>query len=431
MRIYDLKRNRKGINKIKKRSTTDLAEVIEKVKTIVYDVKNRGDEAVIEYTKKFDRIELKKLRVTKKEKKEAYSSLKKDEIRAIKNAAKNIRKFCELEKPKAWFKDISTGIKIGQLIRPIERVGVYVPGGRFPLPSCTLTSVIPAKIAGVEKIFVCTPPKEGGIANEAIVVAADIAGANEVFKVGGAQAIAAMAFGTKTIPRVNKIVGPGNIYVTAAKKLIFGDVGIDFLAGPTEILIIADDSANPRYIVADMLAQAEHDILASALLVTNSKELGEKVIEELKKQLRKLTTADIARESLEKYGGVILVNDLDQAFEFANEFAPEHLEIMINDIKLLEKVKNAGAVFLGEYSVEAAGDYASGPNNIIPTGGFAKVRAGLSVKDFLKTPTVQVLSKEGLRAIKNTIVTLAELESLFGHVNSVKIRFEGEDNDKG
>ena len=431
MRIYDLQKDRDEIERIKKRSKTDLNKVIKKVKLIVDDVKDNGDIAVTRWTKKFDGIELKKFEVTEEEKKEAYASLKEKQIQAIKNAAKNIQKFCELERPKTWLKNISKGIKLGRLVRPIRCVGVYVPCGRFPLPSSTLMGIIPAKVAGVEKIFVCTPPKEGGKVNEAIVVAADIAGVTKIFKVGGAQAIAAMAFGTETIPKVDKIVGPGNIYVTAAKKLVYGDVGIDFLAGPTEVLIIADDSANPRFIAADMIAQAEHDVLASSLLVTESKELGKKVLEELRKQLKKLTTAEIARKSLEKYGGIILVRDLDEAFEFANEFAPEHLEIMINDVRLLEKVKNAGAVFLGEYSVEAAADYASGSNHILPTGGFAKVRAGLSVKDFVKTPTVQILSKEGLETIKDTIVTLAKLESLFGHANSVKIRFEGEGNDKG
>ena len=431
MKIYDIEKNKKDIERIKKRSSIDLDEIIEKIKPLIEDVKRRGDKAIRErYAEKFDNVDLKSIKVTEEEKKEAYKKVSKKEIKAIKNATKNIQKFCELEMPKSWLQNISDGITAGQLVKSLERVGCYVPAGRFPLPSSVLMTVIPAKVAGVKEIYICTPTNENGLANESVVVAADIIGVKDIFKIGGSQAIAAFAYGTETVPKVDKIVGPGGIYTTAAKKLLYGDVGIDFLAGPSEILIIADESANPRFVAADMLAQAEHDIVASALLVTPSRKLGEKVLVEIKKQLSTLSTAEIARESLEKYGGVVLVKNLDEAFEFSNNFAPEHLEIMINDFSLLEKVKNAGAIFLGEWSIEVAGDYASGPNHVLPTGGFAKIRAGLSVRDFLKMPTVQILTKDGLRSIKDTVVTLAELESLDAHANSMKVRFEGEEDGK-
>lgn len=423
--IYSLSRDKKDIERIKQRSTKDFDKVIKQVTRIIDAIKRRGDSAVSYYTNKLNKVKLTDFKVSDKEKQEAYNSLSEKEINAIKNAANNIRKFCEIEKPKPWQESISSGIVVGQLVKPLDNVGVYVPAGRYPLPSSALMNIIPAKVAGVNKIIVCTPPRKDGKANEAIIVATDIAGADSVFKIGGAKAIAAMAYGTETVPKVDKIVGPGGIYVTAAKKVVFGDVGIDFLAGPTEVLIIADGKANPKFVAADMLAQAEHDTLACALLVTDSKELANRVKSEIRKQLKKLLTAETIKQSLKNYGGIILVKDLNQAFEFANDFAPEHLEIMIDDSKLLEKVRNVGAVFLGEYSVEAAGDYASGPNHVLPTNGVAKVRAGLSVRDFLKMPTVQILTKDGLESIKETIITLADLEFLAAHANSVKIRFGG------
>ena len=408
------------IGKIKERGSALFRGAVEKAKLIIDDVKKNGDKALIAYAKKFDSIDLGKnnIRVKEKEIKDACKKVKQDIITSLKAAAINIRKFAEFQMPKEWKKEINKGIIAGQIVRPLDSVGCYVPGGNYLLVSSVLMTVIPAKVAGVKEIIVCSPK----ITNE-ILAACDIAGATKVFRVGGAQAIAAMAYGTETIPKVNKIVGPGNAYVTAAKKLVFGDVGIDFLAGPSEVMIIAENG-NAEFIAADMLAQAEHDIMASAVFATPNKDLAEKVKKEIESQLKKLRTKEIAGKSIEGFGAIIIVKNMDEAFELANEIAPEHLEIIDGDESLVKKVRNAGAIFLGSYSPEAAGDYCSGPNHVLPTQGFAKIRAGLGVMDFLKMPTFQKLTKDGLKGIKDTIVDIAELEGLDAHSKSIKKRFE-------
>jgi histidinol dehydrogenase len=414
--------NKAKIEKIKQRSSGVVDGALEKTRKIVDDVKKSGDNALIKYTKKFDKVVLSKnkIQVSQEEIKDAYKKVKPEMLNSLRIAAINIERYAKFQLPNEWKKEINDGIVVGQIVRPLDSVGCYVPGGNYPLVSSALMTVIPAKIAGVKEIIVYCPK----ITKE-ILVACDIAGATKVFRVGGAQAIAAMAYGTDTIPKVNKIVGPGNVYVTAAKKIVYGDVGIDFLAGPSEIMIIAENS-NPKFIAADMLAQAEHDVMASAILVTPNNSLAKKVKFELEKQIKNLKTKKIAKESLENFGAIVVVNDLDGAFEFANSFAPEHLEIMSSDESVLSKVSNAGAVFLGDFSPEAAGDYCSGPNHVLPTQGVARFRTGLSVMDFLKMPTFQRLTKAGLESIKDVIVDIAELEGLEGHSKSVKKRFEND-----
>ncbi|MBW2980639.1 histidinol dehydrogenase [Candidatus Woesearchaeota archaeon] len=408
------------IEAIKKRSFVDFDLVVNRVRPVIKDIKQKGDAALFYYTRKYDEVELNKeiVKVGKREIKEAYKKVNEKTIKAIKKAAANIERYCRLQLPKEWSKEVEKGITVGQLVRPIESVGCYIPCGNFPLPSTVLMTVVPAKAAGVKEIIICTPPRKN---NESILVAADILGVKKIFKVGGAQAVAAMAYGTESIPKVDKIVGPGNIYVTAAKKLVYGDVGIDFIAGPSEIMIIAEEG-RAEFIAADMLSQAEHDRLASAIFVTTSEKLAKKVQKELERQLKELKTKDIAQESLRKYGAVIIAKNIDDAFKVVNDFAPEHLEI--EDEKWLSKVKNAGAVFVGEYSVEAAGDYCSGPNHVLPTKGFAKARAGLSVLDFVKMPTIQNITKDGLKSLKDTIVNLASVEGLDAHKKSVEKRLK-------
>ncbi|MBW2984540.1 histidinol dehydrogenase [Candidatus Woesearchaeota archaeon] len=406
------------IQEITKRASGNFDLVLNLVLPIINDVKTKGDKALIDYAKKFDKVQLKSIKVSKNEIKEAYKKVNKKTITALKKAAKNIERYARLQLPKEWSKEVEKGITVGQIVRPLERVGCYVPCGNFPLPSTVLMTAIPAKVAGVKEIVVCTPP---GRNNESILVAADVIGVKEIYKVGGAQAIAAMAYGTESISKVDKIVGPGNIYVTAAKKLVYGDVGIDFIAGPSEIMIVAD-KGNAEFIAADMLSQAEHDKLASAILVTTNKKLASGVKNQLKIQLNQLKTRKIAEESLKNYGAIIISGTIDEAFKIVNDLAPEHLEI--EDEKWLPKVKNAGAVFIGEYSVEAAGDYCSGPNHVLPTRGFAKARAGLSVLDFVKMPTVQKLTKDGLKGLKDTIISLADVEGLEAHKKSVEKRIK-------
>jgi histidinol dehydrogenase len=406
------------IEAIKKRASGNLKVVCNLVLPIINDVKLKGDKALFSYTEKFDKIPLKSLRVTQKDIKDAYKRVDKKTIDAIRKAAANVERYARLQLPKEWASEVEPGITVGQIVRPLERVGCYVPCGSFPLPSSVLMTAIPAKVAGVKEIVVCTPP---GKDNQTILVAADIAGVKEIYRVGGAQAIAAMAYGTETIKKVDKIVGPGSIYVTAAKKLVYGDVGIDFIAGPSEIMIVSENG-NPQFIAADMLSQAEHDILASAILVTTNAKLASKVEKQLGIQLKRLKTKKIAEESLSNYGAIIIAKNINEAFRIVNDLAPEHLEI--ENGNWLGKVKNVGAVFIGEYSVEAAGDYCSGPNHVLPTKGFAKVRAGLSVLDFVKMPTVQKLTREGLESISDTIISLAEAEGLEAHKKSIEKRIK-------
>ena len=407
------------LDRIKSRNKANLDIAILRAKPIIGTVKKFGDKALIDYTKKFDCFDITKntIEIKKSEIEEAYKKVDKKLIKALEEAAEIIKKFCKEQLPKEWSKEIKKGIKIGQIIRPLEKVGCYVPGGKYSLVSTVLMAVIPAKVAGVKEIVICSPPRPK---NYALFVAADIAGADKIFRVGGAQAIAALAYGTETIPKVDKIVGPGNIFVTAAKKLVYGDAGIDFLAGPTEVVVLAE-KGNPKFIAADLLAQAEHDRMASAILVTTNKKLAEDVKKEVNAQLKTLKTELIANESIRKNSAIILAGNIDEAINLVNDFAPEHL--IIEDKKILDKINNAGAIFIGSYSCEAAGDYCVG-NHVLPTGGIAKFRAGLSVLDFIKMPTVQELSKEGLKSIKEIITELAKAEGLDAHKKSVEKRFE-------
>jgi len=418
--IIDIKDEEK-INLIKERSKKNFELAVMRVLPIINDIKTIGERALFDYVKKYDGFEATKnnILVSKEEIKRAYSKVDVKIIDALKEAKENIEKYARLRMPKEWNKEVKNGIKVGQLVRPLERVGCYVPGGNFPLVSTVLMTVVPAKVAAVKEIIVCSPPKEN---NFALYVACDICGVDKIYRIGGAQAIAAMAYGT-LVPKVDKIVGPGNIFVTAAKKLVYGDVGIDFLAGPSEVLILAEQG-NTSFIAADMLAQAEHDRLASSILVTTDKKLASEVEKEIEKQLKELGLESFAAESLRKYGAIVLVDSLDEGIKFANDFAPEHLEIIVkNKDEVISKLNNFGALFVGEYSPEAVGDYCSGPNHVLPTSGVSKFRAGLSVMDFVKMPTVQELSKEGLESLKDTIIRLASVEGLEAHKKSVEKRF--------
>ncbi|MBU0628933.1 MAG: histidinol dehydrogenase [Nanoarchaeota archaeon] len=410
------------LNKIKERSKKNLEAASVRVLPIVNGVKKFGDKALFEYIEKYDCFKATKnnILVSKEEIKRAYSKVSAETIKAIKEAKKNIEEYSRLQLPKEWSKEVKKGIRVGQLVKPLDSVGCYVPGGNFPLVSTVIMTVVPAKAAGVKEVIVCSPAKED---NYVMYAAADIAGADKIYRIGGAQAIAAMAYGTESVCKVDKIVGPGNIFVTAAKKLVYGDVGIDFLAGPSEVMIIAE-YGNPKFIAADMLAQAEHDLMASAVLITTDEKLAEGVERELNKQLNELNVKSFAAESLRKYGAIVIADDIDSAIDMANGFAPEHLEIIVKDkSKVIEKLNNFGALFIGEYSPEAAGDYVAGPNHVLPTGGVAKFRAGLSVLDFVKMPTVQELSKDGLKSLKGAIEKIASVEGLEAHKKSVERRF--------
>ncbi len=411
-----------------KRSELDISSAMPKAAKIVADVRERGDEALLEYTRSLDgvRLDRKQLHVSGREIDAAYRQVDGKTVKAIKRAAAAIEKFHRRQLPREWSMKLQPGIRAGQLVRPLARVGIYIPGGLASYPSSALMAAIPARIAGVGQIIACTPPKKDGRVNAVVLVAADVAGIDAVFKVGGAQAIAAMAYGTATIPKVDKIVGPGNVYVVAAKQVVAPNVDVDFAAGPSEVLIIADASANSAYVAADMLAQAEHDPAAAAVLVTTSQGLASKVCESIKEMLKGNPRSAIVRRALEKYGRVIVTANLEQALEFANDYAPEHLELMVNRPRqVLRRVKNAGAIFVGPYSPVATGDFAVGPNHILPTGGGAKKRSGLSVLDFVRLPTFQTLTKRGLKRVAATAERLAKAEGLLGHAQSIRERLKG------
>lgn len=411
------------------RSEFRIAAVLPKVQKIVADVYKRGDSALIKYTERFDGVRLshKQLRVSKGEIRAAYGRVEPKVVGAIRSAAKNIERFHRKQLPKEWMVELKPGVKAGQLVRPLAVVGAYVPGGLARYPSSVLMAVIPARVAGVGQVIMYTPPRRDGRVDPATLVAANEAGVNAVFRVGGAQAIAAMAYGTQTIPPVDKIVGPGNVYVVAAKLLVSANVGIDFAAGPSEVLIIADDSADPGCVVTEMVAQTEHDPSAAAVMVTASEGLALKVRRQIRAVLKETPRAKIVRESLRKYGRIVITRNLREAVEFANEYAPEHLRLLVKRPKnLLKLVANAGAVFVGPWTPVAAGDFAVGPSHILPTGGAASRRAGLSVLDFLKLPSIQVLSKQGLEEIVDIVEKLAEVEGLPAHARSVRERLRGE-----
>ena len=397
------------------------------VNDIINDIRKSGDKALFDYTLKFDKCELNEdtVRITEEEIKEAYAALDPEFIEVMKKSAENIRVFHEKQKRNTWIDTREDGSILGQRILPIEISGVYVPGGKAAYPSSVLMNVVPAKVAGVERIVMCTPPGKDGKVNPGTLVAADIAGVTESYKVGGAQAIAAMAFGTKSIPKVDKITGPGNIFVALAKKACFGHVSIDSIAGPSEILVLADETANPRYVAADLLSQAEHDEMASAILITTSKELADKVSEEIDGFLKTLSRAEIIKKSLENYGYIFVADNMADAIDAANAVASEHLEIITrNPYETMTRIKHAGAIFLGDYSSEPLGDYFAGPNHILPTNRTARFFSPLSVDDFVKKTSIISYSQQALYNVHKDIELFAAQEGLTAHANSIAVRFE-------
>lgn len=421
-------------NILKQRSQKDLNQYRETARNILEDIQNRGDEALYEYTSRFDQVDLNEetVKVSSKEIKKAKEEVDQQLLKALKNAADNIQEFHEEQKDRSWQKQDTPGKISGQICRPLEKAGIYVPGGRASYPSSVLMTAIPAKVAGVENIVMVTPPDEEGNITPKILAAAEIAGVDSIYKVGGAQAIGALAYGTETVPSVDIIVGPGNIYVTMAKELVFGKVKIDMTAGPSEVLILADQDSNPRYLAADLMSQAEHDPLASSILVTDSKDLGEKVRKEIEKQIEDLSKKDIIKESLNNYGLLIEVQKLKDGIEVINQIAPEHLELAVaKPFDILPDIKNAGSIFLGENTPEPLGDYYAGPNHVLPTEGTARFFSPLSVRDFVKFSSYIYYSEEALLEASDDVITLAEGEGLTAHANSIKVRkekLEGEDN---
>lgn len=412
-----------------KRDPNNYTAYADRVNVIVNDVKARGDEAIFEYTQKFDGavITPENIRVTQEEIDEAVAAVEPELLAVMKKALVNIRAYHEKQKQYSWFDSKPDGTILGQKVTPLQSVGVYVPGGKAAYPSSVLMNIIPAEVAGVKRIAMVTPPGKDGKVNPVTLTAAYLAGATEVYKVGGAQAIAALAFGTESIPKVNKIVGPGNIYVALAKKAVYGHVSIDSIAGPSEIMVIADETANPRFVAADLLSQAEHDELASAILVTTSEALAAQVSAEIDEFLKTLSRRDIISKSLENYGYILLVDTMEAAISVANEIASEHLEIVTkNPFEVMTKIRNAGAIFMGEYSSEPLGDYFAGPNHVLPTNGTAKFFSPLSVDDYIKKSSIIYYSKEALQPIHRDIIQFAESERLTAHANSIRVRFEDE-----
>lgn len=429
MRIIQLnEESRKNIlADLLKRDPNNYGSYEDTVKTIVNDVKEGGDAAVFEYTKRFDGADITaaNVRVTDAEIQEALALVEPQLLTVMKRAMKNIREYHEKQKQYSWFDSKPDGTILGQKVTPLASVGVYVPGGKAAYPSSVLMNIIPAEVAGVGRIVMVTPPGKDGKVNPVTLIAAHLAGATEVYKAGGAQAVAALAFGTESIPKVNKIVGPGNIFVALAKKTVYGHVSIDSIAGPSEILVLADDSANPRFVAADLLSQAEHDELASAILVTTSMDLAQKVSREVDGFVAALSRKDILEKSLENYGYILVADSMEDAIATANEIASEHLEIVTrNPFEVMTKIQNAGAIFLGEYSSEPLGDYFAGPNHVLPTNGTAKFFSPLSVDDYIKKSSIIYYSKEALEPIHKDIEDFAEAEYLTAHANSIRVRFE-------
>ena len=429
MRIVELNDQTKDnlLESLLKRSPSSYGEYEQTVYDIISVIIKRGDEDLFEFTLKFDKCSINSdnIKVTPEEIKEAYDQVDPALVEVMKKSAANITEFHEKQMHNSWIVPKEDGTILGQKITPIAISGVYVPGGKAAYPSSVLMNVLPAKVAGVSRIIMTTPPGADGKVNPGTLVAADIAGVDEIYKAGGAQAIAAMAFGTKSIPRVDKITGPGNIFVALAKKACFGFVSIDSVAGPSEILVLADESANPRYVAADLLSQAEHDELASAILITTSMELAEKVSVEVENFTKELSREVIIRKSLDNYGYILVAENMEQAIDAANEIASEHLEILtVNPFETMTKIKNAGAIFLGEYSSEPLGDYYAGPNHILPTNGTARFFSPLNVDDFLKKTSIISYSKDALEKVHKDIELFAEKEGLTAHANSIKVRFE-------
>jgi len=405
------------------RSKLDAESVMGTVENILTAVKENGDIAIRQYTEKFDKVNLKVLRVDDEVINNSLLNLDDKLIKALKKAADNIAKFHKAQIPDEWMIEVDDGVMAGQVIRPMDSVGCYIPGGRAVYPSTILMTVIPAKIAGVSRIICCTPPQPDGSIKDVVLAAAKVAGATEIYKVGGAQAVAAMAYGTESIPPVDKIVGPGNIFVTAAKKMVYGYVDIDFPAGPSEVLIITDETGNPDYIAMDIMAQAEHDPNAACVLVTTSETIAMQVDQRIKEQLNDMERAEIISESLEKYGLIAIAGSIESAIDFSNKYAPEHLIIMTQKPEeVLKNINNAGSIFLGKLTPVSAGDYGSGTNHVLPTSGCAKMYSGLSAESFLKKPTVQKLSDKGVINLNEMVITLAEYEGLYAHAESFKKR---------
>lgn len=429
MRIVRLDENVKTdiLSRLLKRDPNNYSQYADTVQSIVDAVKERGNEALFAYTKEFDHatITAETVRVTEEEIAEARKQVDENLLSVMQHSLENIRSYHEKQKRNSWFDAKPDGTILGQKMTALASVGVYVPGGKAAYPSSVLMNIVPAQVAGVERIVMVTPPGKDGKVNPVTLTAACLAGATEVYKVGGAQAIAALAFGTESIPKVDKIVGPGNIFVALAKKAVYGHVSIDSIAGPSEILVIADETANPRFVAADLLSQAEHDELASAILVTTSEELAKAVSEEAEAFVKVLSRREILEKSLENYGYILVANSLEEAIDTANAIASEHLEIVTrNPFEVMTKIRNAGAIFIGEYSSEPLGDYFAGPNHVLPTNGTAKFFSPLNVDDFMKKSSIIYYSKEALQKVHQDIITFANAEHLTAHANSIRVRFE-------
>lgn len=429
MRIVELTEStRKNVlNDLLKRSPNNYTEYEDKVAGILANVKENGDDALFAYTLQYDKFQLtsENIRVTEEEIREAYAQMEPELVEVMKRSAANIRAFHEKQLRNSWFDTREDGSILGMKITPIGRVGVYVPGGKAAYPSSVLMNVIPARVAGVPDILMTTPPGADGKVNPGTLVAADIAGVDAIYKAGGAQAIAAMAYGTQSIPKVDKITGPGNIYVALAKKAVYGYVSIDSIAGPSEILVLADETANPRYVAADLLSQAEHDELASAILITTSRELADQVSRQVDDFVARLSRREIMEKSLDNYGYILLAENMEDAIEATNDIASEHLEILTrNPFETMTRIKNAGAIFLGEYSSEPLGDYYAGPNHILPTNGTARFFSPVNVDDFQKKTSIISYSQKALQAVHQDIEKFAESEGLTAHANSIRVRFE-------
>ncbi len=412
------------LRRIINRGETATEEIAITVKEIVDRVRREGDPAVLEYTEKFDKakLSLRDIKVTPEEISDAYTRVEPGKVEALKLAARNIRAFHEKQKPGSWVSQEADGVILGQMAKPLRSAGIYVPGGKACYPSSVLMNTIPARVAGVEQLVMCSPAT-GGVLNPYILVAADIAGVSEIYKIGGAQAVAAMAYGTATIPKVDKIVGPGNIYVATAKRAVFGQVDIDMIAGPSEILVIADGSADPSFVASDLLSQAEHDELASSILVTTSRGLAEKVDAEVERQLANLKRKDIAAKALDRFGAIVIVASLAEAAEVSNAIAPEHLELAVEKpFELLGLIRNAGAIFMGHYTPEPVGDYIAGPNHVLPTGGTARFSSPLCTDDFMKRSSLIFYTKEGLEKVSEAVTQIADVEGLEAHGNTIKVR---------
>ena len=429
MRIIELTEEARTniLENLLKRSPNSYGEFEGRVNEIIENVREKRDAAIFDYTKRFDGADInaENILVTEDEIKEAYEKVDEKLLEVIRKALVNIRKYHEKQRQYSWFDSEESGIILGQKVTALEKVGVYVPGGRAVYPSSVLMNIVPARVAGVKKIVMTTPPGKDGKVNPATLVAAKEAGVDAIYKVGGAQAIAALAFGTESVPKVDKIVGPGNIYVALAKKAVFGFVSIDSIAGPSEIMVLADETANPRFVAADLLSQAEHDEMASAILVTTSRDLAEQVSKEVEGFVAQLSRKKIIQKSLDNYGYILVAESMDEAIATVNEIASEHLELVTkNPFETMTKIRNAGAIFVGEYSSEPLGDYFAGPNHVLPTNGTAKFFSPLSVDDFIKKSSIISYSREALEPIYKDIVQFAECEQLTAHANSIRVRFE-------